>query len=141
MLKLGAELLEAKEVSVKTAPADLVSTGLGHSSLTKATEQRTEHQHRTAQCRALLHKLQTVEIIEIELIGLKRIVAGRIGSHLHPDVFEQSDEIVDIENIGHITDPHIVAREQRSANHLQSFVLGSLWRDGSTQGMTAFDNE
>ena len=141
VLKLGAEFLEAKEVSVKTAAPDLVSSGLGHCSLTKATKQWAKHQHRAAQGSTLLHKLQAVEIVEIELVCLKRIVAGRIGCHLHPDVLEQSDQIVDVENIRDIADPHCVAREQRGADHLQSLVLGTLRHDGSTQGMAAFDNE
>jgi hypothetical protein len=61
--------------------------------------------------------------------------------HLHADVLQELNEIVDIENIGHILDAHLIGSEQRWR---RSPPEPRSWRpagDGTLKRVSAFDDE
>ena len=51
--------------------------------------------------------------------------------HLHAHILQEGDEIVDIQDIGHIVDGYFLPCEQYGAEYLQHLVLGTLRADFS----------
>ena len=47
MNEVGSELIESKEMGVQASTTNLVASWFCHGSLTKTTEQRTNHEHAT----------------------------------------------------------------------------------------------
>ena len=136
--ELGTQTLESQEVGVETTAAYLVATRLGDGCLATASQQRTNHQHASTQRGALSHKLQAVEIVELQLVALECIVVATVLSYLHAYLPEQLDEVVHVEDVRHILDAHRLVGKDSSANHFECLVLGTLRNDGSCERMTAF---
>ena len=139
--EVGSEIFETQEMRVETATSNLVATGLCYRGLAEATQQRTDHQHGATQRRAFVNEVAAVEKIEVDVVGLKRIVVGIVTRHLHTNVAQQLDEVVDIEDVRYIGDAHRVAGEQCGTDHLQRLVLGTLRCDGSLQGVTTLNDK
>ena len=114
----GSEFLESQEMGVEPAPSDLIAAGLGHDSLAETCEQRSDHEHRTAQGGAFPDELITFQIRQVHLVGLERVVVARQPFHLYVDVSEQLDEIVHIKDVGNVVNGDGLTGEQCGANHL-----------------------
>ena len=61
--------------------------------------------------------------------------------YLHAHVAKQLDEVVHVENVGHVVYGDRLAGEQRGAYHLQGFVFSPLRLYGTAERMSAFDDE
>ena len=113
-------------MSVESAASYLVSTRFGDDSLAESRQQRTNHKYTASEFRTFLNKVRTLEIVEIEVVGTKRIVVSRQALHLHADVLKQQYKIIHIPDVWDIMNYNLIRSEQRSANHLKSLILGSL---------------
>ena len=139
--KIGTQVLESQEVGIKTAAADFIATRLGDGSLAESSEQGSEHQYTATQRRTLLHELQTVEIIQFQLITLEGIIMTAVSGYLHTDFLEQLNQVVHIQDVRHIGNAHGLIGKNGSTDHLQRLVLGSLRGDGTLERMTALYDE
>ena len=139
--EVGAQILEAQEVGIQTATTYLIATRLSYGSLATSTEQRTYHEHTTTKRRTFLHKLQTVEIIEFQLITLECIVVTTVLGYLDTYLLEQLNQIVHIQNVRHVADAHRLAGKDCGTDNLQSLVLGALRCDSTFERMTALYDE
>ena len=138
--ELGTQLLETEEVGVQSATTNLVATRLGNDSLAHTRQQRTNHQHRTAQLGTLSDELVALQECHIQAVGLEGI--GTISSgHLHANLAQQLDEVVDVADVGDVTDGYRVCRQQRGTDDLQCLVLGALRGNGTAQQVSAFNLE
>ena len=135
------QVFESQEVGIKTAAADLIATRLGDGSLAESAEQGSEHQYTATQRRTLLHELQTVEIIQFQLITLEGIIMTAVSGYLHTDFLEQLDQVVHIQDVRHIGNAHGFIGKNGGTDHLQRLILGSLRGDGTLERMTALYDE
>ncbi len=90
------------------------------------------HQYTSTQRRTLLHKLQTVEIIQFQLITLEGIIITAVPGYLHTDLPEQLDQVVHIRMSWHIGNAHGLIGKNGGTDHLQCLVLGTLRGDGTS---------
>ena len=141
MHKTGTQVLESQEMGIKTATAYLVATRLGDGSLAASAKQGSKHEHAATKRRTLLDKLQTVEIVQVQLITLESIVMTAVLGNLDTNFLEQLNQVVHIQNIRHIGDAHRLIGKNGGTNHFQGLVLGSLRRDGTLERMTALYDE
>ena len=128
-------------MSVKSASANFVASGLCHDSLAEAAEQRAYHQYAAAQGGTLLDEVFTFKVFQVEVVGLETVFVVCQLLHLHAYVAQKLYEVVHVENVGNVLDAHLAGCEQCGADHFQSFVLGSLWLDGAAQRVSALDDE
>ena len=56
---------------------------------------------------------------------------------MHPDIAQQLNEIVDIADVGNVAYDDFIAGQQRRTDHLQRFVLGTLWGNSPFQQVSA----
>ncbi len=96
---------------IEPSPPYLVAPRFGNHRLAHTSQQWPYHQHTAAQCRTLTHELGTPQIVEVKRIGLKAVFSWSHFVHLHADVFQQQDEVVDIANVGHVAHNDLVAGE------------------------------
>ncbi len=109
--------------------------------LPQLPKQRTNHEHTATKRGAFLHKLQTVEIVEIQFVALEGIVVTAMLSYLDTYFLEQLDEVVHIQDVRHVLDAHRLIGKNRGTDNLQRLVLGTLWGDGTLERMTALYDE
>ena len=134
------ELLEADEVCVQTATADLIAPRLGEDSVAKAPKQSPSHEDGSAQCSRATEELLTVQILDVDFVSLEGIATLVIEArHLHADVAQQVDEVVYIEDVGDVVDRHDLRGEEDSGDDLERFVLCALGTDATLQGIAAFN--
>ena len=88
-----------------------------------------------------MHKIIALKEVEIELVGAESIGVARVARHIHSYLPKQLDEVVDISDVGDITDGHRLRSEQRGTDDLQCLVLGTLGSDGALERMTAFNDK
>ena len=141
MDKGSTQILKSQEMGIETTTTYLVATRLGNSSLTTSAEQRTKHEHAAAERRAFLHKLQTIEIVQIQFVTLEGIVVTVMLRHLHTYFLEQLDEVVHIQYVRHIINAHRLIGKDGGTDYLQRLVLGALGIDGTLERMSALYNE
>ena len=141
MHKAGTQILESQEMGIKTATTNLVATRLGDGSLATSAKQRSKHEHTATKRRTLLDELQTVEIFQVQLITLECIVMTTVLGNLDTNFLEQLDEVVHVQDVRHIGDAHWLIGKDGGTDHFQRLVLGSLWRDGTLERMTALYDE
>ena len=141
VVELGAQFLNAEEVGVEASATNLIATRLCYTGLVETGQQRTEYEDAATQGLASLHEFLTAQVFHIETVGLElpSMVAevGDTNAHLA----QQVDEVVDIENVGHIPDDDRLGREQDGRNDLECFVLGSLRSNLAMQFVSAFDDK
>ena len=135
--EVGSQILEAQEMSIQTATTYLIATRLSYGSLATSTEQRTYHEHTTTKRRTFLHKLQTVEIIEFQLITLECIVVTTVLGYLDTYLLEQLNQVVHIQDVRHVGDAHRFVGKDCGTDNLQRLVLGALRCDSTFERMTA----
>ena len=136
--EFGTQFLEAQEVGVQAPAPYLVAARLGHNGLAHAGQQRSYHHHRATQLGTLLHKLVTLKIVHVQTVGLEGIGTVAASLHLHANVLQQLDEVVDVADVGDIMDGYCLGGEQRCTDDLQCLVLGSLRSDITFERMAAF---
>ena len=141
MYEIRTQEFETQEVGIQTTATDLVATRLCDDSLAEATQQRTNHQHTASQGGTFLDEFVTLQVFQIQFIGLKRIVVARVACNLHAHICQQPDEVVDVEDIRDIVYAHLFMGEQSGTDHLQSLVLRSLRHNGSAETVSAFDDK
>ena len=128
-------------MGIQTTTSDLIPTGLCHYSLAKTREQRADHQYRATKSRTFTHELITFKIGKVYAVGLKLIIISGDSLHLHFDVLQQLNEIVHIQDVRYVADNDRVTAQQGGTDNLQRLVLSTLWSNGTTQRMTAFDDK
>ena len=137
----GSQHLEAQEVGVQSAASYLVASGTGDDGFAEAGQQRSDHEHRPSERGAFLHKVVALQIIQVQVSGTETVGVAVDTLHLNTDIFQQADEVVDVEDVGNVGDGHLVGGEQRGADDLQGLVFGSLRSDGTLQRVPSFDDE
>ena len=126
---LCAELAEAQDVCVEAPSPDLVTTHVGQHRPSIARQQRPGHHHRPAQRSRPTQEVVRLQIAQVDRVSLKRVDTFRHMLHLHAHVGQQTDQIGHVQNVGHVPYFHLLAGQQRGADHLQRLILGSLRRD------------
>ncbi len=111
----GAQLLEAEEVGIQTAAADLVASGLGHVAHAEAREQRSDHHDRTAQTAAAVVVIGTAQIVQIDRLGTERVCILRQTLDTHAHGRQQLDELHDVDYVRNIVHHHLFGCQQRCA--------------------------
>ena len=91
--------------------------------------------------RTFTHELITFKIGKVYAVGLKLIIISGDSRHLHFDVLQQLNEIVHIQDVRYVADNDRVTAQQGGTDNLQRLVLSTLWSNGTTQRMTAFDDK
>lgn len=71
----------------------------------------------------------------------KRHVVGTVYRNFYPDVCQQLNQIIYVENIRNVLDSDAIFRQQGGTKHLQGLVFGTLRNNGSVKPMTAFNNK
>ena len=139
--KFSPQVADAPEVGVEAAATNLVSAGIGKVHHAQATQQRPYQQHRATQFGAFVHEVLTLDELGVDVFGFETI--GAVAFMLHSDahVLEQVYQVVHVHNVGDVVDDHLLASEQACTDDLQCFVLGSLGRDFSMQGMVPFNDK
>ena len=99
------------------------------------------HEHTTTKRRTFLHKLQTVEIIEFQLITLECIVVTTVLGYLDTYLLEQLNQVVHIQDVRHVGDAHRLVGKDCGTDNLQGLVLGALRCDSTFERMTALYDE
>ena len=135
------EFLQTEKVRVESASADLVAAGFTDECATEASYERADGENRTAQRRTARQILVGAQIVQVDVVGAEGDVARRIAAHMHADVLQEANEVVDVDNVGHIRQTHFLVGEQRGANHLQRFVLRALRGDFAPKSAIAFDEK
>ena len=141
MRERRAQVLEAEEVGVQPAAAYFVAPGLGHHRPAEAGEQRAYHEYAAAQRRTLAYELVALKVVEVDVAGAEGVFVLALALHADAHVYEQLYEVLHVEDVGYVLYPHLVAGQQRGANHLQGLVLRALRRYGAAQRVSAFDYE
>ena len=140
-VKLRAELLQSEKMRVESSTADFVAAGLANHCPTEAGHERADGENRTAQRRTTGQIFLRTEVIEVDLVGAEGDVARRIAAHVDADVLQQTNQVVDVDNVGHVGQAHLLIGEQRGADHLQRFVFGSLRFDFASETAVAFNEK
>ena len=67
------------------------------------------------------------------------ILWGSVGGgvHLHTDILQQLDEVVDVADIWNVMNGYCLTGQQCGTDNLQGFVLGALRSDFATQQVAA----
>ena len=133
-----AQTLDADKVRVQPTASDLVATRLGIHGLAASPEHGTNEHHRTTKLGTFLQKSLTRGKLQIQLVGLKAVRIDPLARHFHAHVAEQLDEIVHIQDVGHVMDGHFLRCQQSGTENLKHFILGSLRMDVALQAMSAF---
>ena len=151
MMELRSQSLETQEVGVQSATSDLVAAGFGDGGLAHASQQRTDHHDRATQLRTLLHKLVALQIVQIQVIGLEGAsktrntclccILGCLCRDLHAYILEQLDEVHHVSDLRNVVNGHLLACQQRGANHLQGLVLGTLRIDSSAKRVSSLNDK
>ena len=123
IVKVGTQLLYTDKVRVQSAPSYLVASGFGDDSFSEAGNQRADQHYRAAQAGTCLQEGVALQIAQVHVCGLETIGVGAFLRHLHPHVAQQLDEVVHVQDVGHITHHHLVRCKQRGADDLQGLIL------------------
>ena len=141
VLHRGAEAHHAVEVGVHPAAADLVAAGLGEECPSETAQERSDEHHGAAQSRAAAHEFEAFDICGVNSVGLEGVLPLRQALHLDAHPLEHADEILDVEYLRYIGDPHFPGGQEHCADDLQGLVLGSLRDNLSGQFPAAFYRE
>jgi len=141
VVEFGTELLNTDEVGVESPTSNLVASRFCHAGFVEAGEERTEGEDAASQGGASLHEFLTAQILHVEVVGLELpgMVAKIHDFHSHP--VQETDEVVDVEDVGHIPYDDRLGGEQDGGDDLQRLVLGSLRGDFAMQFVSAFYDE
>ena len=141
VVEVGAQLLDADEVRVQPPAANLVASGFGDDGAPEAGHQRPCQHHRAAQAGARLQESLALQVVQVHVRGLEAVGVRAFLGHPHAHVAQQLDEVVHVEDVGHVAHHHLVRREQCRADDLQRLVLGALRADFPAQLVSSFDDE
>ena len=112
VVELGAQFLNADEVGVEASATNLIASRLCHAGLVESGQQRSEHEDAATQGLASLHELLAAQVFHVKAVGLElpSVIAevGDTNAHLAEEV----DEVVDVEDVGHIPDDDRLGRQQ-----------------------------
>ena len=136
-----SKIFEAEEMGVEPTATNLVASRLCYYRFVETGEQRSNHEHTASQRGALPYKLVALKIAEVDIVGTERVFIGAKFLHPHPDVLEEEYEIVYVADVGNVVNDDFLRGEQRGADDFESLVLGSLWRNGTTERMPTFNDE
>lgn len=139
--ELSSQFLYAEEVGIEPATAYLVATGLGYHGFSETGYQRTDNHYRPAQRSALFQELRSLEIIQVDVLGLETVCPLSYLCRLHAQIAQQLYEVIDIENVGQVINFYGLRGEQRSTQYLQSLVLSALRYQLAVHTTAAFYNE
>ena len=78
---------------------------------------------------------------EVDVVGLKAVRAGAEVLGFHPEVAQQVDELVDVDDVWKVVDGHRLVREHHRTQDLQRLVFGPLRCDLPMQLVAAFNDE
>ena len=128
-------------MGVEPSASDLVAPGFGDVPHAEAREHRADEHDRTAQTGASFAVVFGADVVEVDLPGPEGI--GVVGELFDLDAHaaQELDELHDIEDLGDVAYDDPFGCQQRGAEDLQSFVLGSLRGDRAVEAVAAFDFE
>lgn len=132
------QFLEPVEMRVEAAATDFVAAWAGDDGVAKAGNEGAKEEHTAAQARAALEKFLALEIVDVDVFGAEGDVAFLVAHGFHVHVFKETDEVVDIEDVGYVGNAHFFAGEDGGADDLQRFVFGTLRFDFAADAMAAF---
>ena len=124
---------------VESATAYLVATWLRHHCLAEPCQQRADEHNRAAQACTAVYVLVAVDVVEVHVVGLEREAAHAIACYAHTHIHKLVYEVVHVGNVGYVFNGHLLGGEQRCANLLQHFVLGSLRVYFAFESVSSFD--
>ena len=104
LTEFGSQFLESEEVGVQASATNLVATGFGDNCLAHTCQQRTNHHDGATQLCTFVHKLVALQEVQVQLISLEGVSAGRSVCHLYANLLQELDEIIDVTDIGDIAD-------------------------------------
>ena len=137
VVKGGPQVDESLEVGIEASASDLISSRLGDRRLAEAREQRTYQQDRSPQLATLCEKLLRVGEVKIDVISLEAVGVLTLLRHFDAQIHHQTDEIHHVQDIRDVGDADLLVGEQSGGDDLESFVLSSLWDEGSPHLPTA----
>ena len=73
-------------MGVKSSPAYLVASRLGHYSLTIASQQRTYHEYASSERRAFPHEFITLQVVKVQVVGAERIRSVPLLFNLYANI-------------------------------------------------------
>src|SRR5690606_12872631 len=122
---------------IQSSPANFVSARLRNCCFTKSREKRTNDHNRPPQTTPFCSELIRPKILGINILSPKNIGVFRLSSHLHAEIFQKFDELIDIFDVRHIADFDLFFRQQYRREYLQRLILCSLRYDLTLQPMAA----
>ena len=95
-------------MGVEPPAADLVPTRLSGQGIAEAGEHRAGEHDGAAEGGVALEELRSAEIRRVYVLGAEGIaaIAQLLGSDSH--VLQEGDEVIDIQNVGHIVDGYFL---------------------------------
>ena len=137
----STKFLQTEKVGVESSATDFVTSRFAHHSMSKSGDKRSYRKNRSTQCCATCQIFFSAQVVEIDFVCLKSDVARCIVLHSYANILKQADEIIDINNVGYVCQAYLFVGKQSGADHLQSFIFGTLWCYFSTEAVVAFDDE
>ena len=123
---------------VETAATDFVAAWAGDDGVAKAGNEGAEEEHTAAQARAALEKFRALEIVDVDVFGAEGDVAFLVAHGFHVHVFKETDEVVDIEDVGYVGNAHFFAGEMVAQIICSASFLAPLRFDFAADAMAAF---
>ena len=122
---------------VHAPPADEVAAGERQLHLAAARQQRAGQQQRRPQAAAEVR----VELGGAHPVGAQRERVRALVAHAHPEVVEQREHHVHVEDVGHVLEHDLLVGEQAGGQDRQSGVLVAARHDGAGQRAAAPDDQ
>ena len=139
--EVSTQSLYTLKVCVEPAAANLVASRFRDQRPSEASHKRSDDHHRASQARTAAQEIGRLEIVQVYPVGLKGIASGSQLLHAHTHVAQQVDQVVHVEDVGHVVDRHPLGGQQRGTDHLQCLVLRPLWHDLTRHAAAALNHE
>ena len=137
----GAEFLNADEVGVEPSTADFVAARLGNHGFAETGHQWAYQHDGTTQGCAFFKVIFAVKLVQINFVRTETPGTRRGFQRLDPDVLHQTDEVVDVDDVGNVFHDHFVGREQAGTEYLERLVLCTLGFDFALHFIATVNNE
>ena len=106
IIKLGSQFLDSEKMRIQPTASDFVSSRLSHHGTAETGYHRADKHHASPQFGTTRQKLIALHIFHVHLVGLERKVARSIPRDFHTDIFQQTDLVVHIRDVGYVFDTY-----------------------------------
>ena len=106
IIKLGPQFLDSEKMRIQPTASDFVSSRLSHHGTAETGYHRADKHHASPQFGTTRQKLIALHIFHVHLVSLKRKVARSIPRDFHTDIFQQTDLVVHIRDVGYVFDTY-----------------------------------